>query len=420
MKDRILQAVDSPSELEALYRSNPNEFGRAFVDAFAASPDSVSLRVWHERLFFEQGAATPASPAKLSGRDIWLAAALSLIAGTLAKLPILIPALDGEKFCARNLGGILAGALIVYFCIQRKCRQGTVLAVGSLWIGVRAYLNFLPGASNSATVILACLHAPFFFWSLVGVVFLGGAWRNMAGRMDFLRYNGELLIYTTIVLLGGMVLTGVTLALFHLIDVDITEWYMGNVVVYGAIASPIVATLLIERVVCGRFKIAPLLAKVFTPLFLVTVTAYLIVMILKHKSPFTDREFLIAFNGLLLVVLGLCIFSVSERAADTPPGAVDLMNIGLVAITLIIDIVALAAILFRMSSEGLTPNRLAVLGANVLAFCHLAGILYRYVRFMRSARGFEALDRWIVWYIPLYTAWSLVVVLGFPLTFHFR
>jgi uncharacterized membrane protein YidH (DUF202 family) len=96
------------------------------------------------------------------------------------------------------------------------------------------------------------------------------------------------------------------------------------------------------------------------------------------------------------------------------------MNIGLVAITLVIDVVALAAILFRMSSEGLTPNRLAVLGANVLAFCHLAGILYHYIRFMRKDRGFEALDRWIVGYVPLYTAWSVIVVLGFPLAFHFR
>jgi hypothetical protein len=418
MKGRILEAVDSPSELEALYRSNPKEFGRAFADAFAASPDSVSLRVWHERLFFDERAPAPTS--RMSGRDIWLTVALAMIAGTLAKLPILVPALDGEKFCARNLGGILAGALIVYFCVQRKCQPGAVLAIAALFTGVLVFLNFLPGASNSATVILACLHAPFFFWSLVGVAFLGGAWRNMEGRMDFLRYNGELLIYTTIVLLGGMVLTGVTLALFHLIDVDITEWYMGNVVVYGAIASPIVATLLIEQVVSGRFKIAPLLAKVFTPLFLVTVTSYLIVMILKHKSPFTDRDFLIAFNGLLLVVLGLCIFSVSERAANATPGVVDLMNIGLVAITLVIDVVALAAILFRMSSEGLTPNRLAVLGANVLAFCHLAGILYHYIRFMRKDRGFEALDRWIVGYVPLYTAWSVIVVLGFPLAFHFR
>ncbi len=420
MKDRILHALDSPPELEALYRSNPERFSRTLLEALAASPDSMSLRVWRERLFYESPTAGLSSPARLKGREIWLIGALSLIAGTLARLPLLFPGLDGENFCARNLGGIIAGALIAYFCIQRQCRARCVLIVASLLAGVLAYLNFLPGTSDSATVILACIHAPFIFWSLLGVVFLGGAWRNLAGRMDYLRYNGELLIYTTIVLLGGMVLTGVTLALFGLIDVNITEWYMQNVVIYGAIASPIVATLLVDRVVGDRFKIAPLLARVFTPLFLVTVAFYLIAMILNHKSPFTDRDFLIAFNGLLLVVLGLCVFSISERDASVPVGVPDLMNICLVSITLLIDMIALAAILFRMSAEGLTPNRLAVLGANVLAFCHLAGILFLYLRFVRKSRGFDSLEKWIVGYIPIYTAWSVVVVLVFPLAFRFR
>lgn len=420
MKERILQAVDSPSELEALYRLDPRAFGRAFPEALAANPDALSLRIWKERLFFDPRSGGQSASSRLTGREIRLVAALALIAGTLAKLPLLFPGLDGEPFCARNLGGIVAGALIAYFCIQRRCPTRTVLIVAAAWAGVLAYLNFLPDMPKSASVILACIHAPFFFWSLLGVVFLGGAWRNLAGRMDYLRYNGELLIHTTIILLGGMVLTGVTLALFGLIDVNITEWYMQNIVIYGAIASPIVATLLVDRVVGDRFKIAPLLAKVFTPLFLVTVAVYLVAMVLNHKSPFTDRDFLIAFNGLLLVVLGLCIFSVSERVPDVPPGMTDLMNIGLVGITLIIDVIALAAILFRMSSEGLTPNRLAVLGANVLAFCHLAGILYHYIRFTKNSRGFDSLEKWIVGYIPIYTAWSAFVVLIFPVAFRFR
>lgn len=143
-------------------------------------------------------------------------------------------------------------------------------------------------------------------------------------------------------------------------------------------------------------------------------------MILNHKSPFTDRDFLIAFNGLLLVVLGLCVFSISERDASVPVGVPDLMNICLVSITLLIDMIALAAILFRLSAEGLTPNRLAVLGANVLAFCHLAGILFLYLRFVRISLGFDSLEKWIVGYIPIYTAWSVVVVLVFPLAFRFR
>jgi len=418
MKDRILEAAVSASELEKLYRGSPAEFTGAFPDALKERPESAILQVWRERLFFGEDSAIDKKVLGWRAQDIWWTAILSLIAGTLAKLPHWIPAVNAERFYSRNLCGIVAGALIAWFCAQRYCRKGIIPIV--LLAAALVDLNLLPDDSKSESIVLALLHAPFIFWSLVGFAFLGGEWRNLPERMDYLRYNGELLVYTTVVLLGGMILTGITLALFHMIDVKIEDWYMNYVVVYGAIASPIVATFLVEKVVGTRFKIAPLLAKVFTPLFLVTGIAYLIAMALKQKNLFTDREFLLAFNVLLLVVLGLCVFSISERGSGESAGAMDWMNIGLVTVTLAIDAVALAAILLRVSSYGFSPNRLAVLGANLLVFVHLAGILHHYLRFVRRNRSFSDLEKWIAGYLPAYTAWSLFVMVGFPLAFRFR
>ncbi len=216
-----------------------------------------------------------------------------------------------------------------------------------------------------------------------------------------------------------MVLTGLTFALFGLIEVKI-EGYLSNVIHYGSIATPLVASLLIERVVGDRFRLAPLIARVFTPLFLVTVVVYLVVMVLQQKSPFSDRDFLIAFNILLLIVLGLTVLSISERGGRETAGVVDYMNLSLVAVTLVIDLVALAAIVFRLTSYGLTPNRLAVLGANLLVFGHLLGILVHYLRFVRGKAGVDCLETWIARYIPVYTVWVLVVGVGFPLVFWYK
>ena len=418
MKDHILSAIDSPRRLEVLYRGNAKAFKQALPDALATRPDSSILQAWNERLFFSD--LDDPKTARCQSLDIGWVLALSLIAGTLAKLPDFIFALNDERFYSRNVAGILAGALIAFFCILRPCPKKTVWTLAALGLGALLYLNLLPDNFKSDTLVLACMHTPFFLWSLLGVAYLGGEWKNRPGRMDFIRYNGELLIYSTILLIGGMVLTGLTFALFNLIHLHIEEWYLKNVVVYGSVAAPIVATLIVERIVGDRFKIAPLLAKIFTPLFLLTTAAYLAAMGIQHKSPFTDRDFLIAFNGLLVVVLGLCVFSISERGAKKSPGIVDFMNMGLVSVTLLIDLVALSAILFRLSSYGFTPNRLAVLGGNLLAFCHLAGILYRYVRFARNQGPFESLENWIAGYIPAYTTWSLIVAIAFPAMFRFR
>jgi len=423
MKDEIIRAVEEPRRLEALYRANPAEFTRTFPAALAERPESTILQVWRERLYFQS--PTAEAEASSSGRwrlrDIGWVLVISLAAGTLAKLPHFFSSLNEEQFYLRNLGGILAGALICYFCVQKwqQMKQSGTLLLALLG-GALLYLNLLPDQPKSQSLLLACLHLCFFFWSLVGVAFLAGAWRNLGGRMEYIRYNGELLIYCTIIAIGGVVLTGLTLALFGLIDLKIENWYMRNVVIYGAMGAPLVATLLVEKIVGNRFRIAPVLAKVFTPLFFLTVIVYLLAMILKHKSPFTDRDFLIAFNGLLVMVLGLCVFSISEREAGNSSRVLDLMNTGLVAATLIIDIIALIAILFRLTSYGFTPNRVAVLGANILIFGHLAGIVYHYIRVITQSTPFRSLENWVAGYIPIYAIWCLLVAVVFPPLFSYR
>ena len=421
MKNRIIEAASLPRKLEKLYRENPKAFTTAFPEAFAVKNDSPVLETWNERLFFEEDKeTTPAS--RWPARDIWLTLILSLIAGSLMKLPQFFsfcPSSE-EIFYVRNTAGIAIGALIAFFLIRKRFRAKTAGVIITLLLGGIAYLNLIPEKPDSQTLILSYIHMQFFLWTLLGIAYCGGRWRDSNERMNYIRYNGELLIYSTIILIGGMVLTGLTIALFELINLDIEEWYLMNVVIYGSIASPIVATLLIDQIVGPRFRLAPLLAKVFTPLFLLTVIAYLAAMIVNRKSPFTDRDFLVAFNGLLLIVLGLCIFSISERGKMETTGIADHMNAGLVCITLAIDIVALAAILFRLSSYGFTPNRIAVLGANLLAFTHLAGILWHYIRFVRRTGQPDALKCWIVRYLPVYSIWSLIVAIGFPLLFRFK
>jgi len=291
--------------------------------------------------------------------------------------------------------------------------------LGTTFAGTLIFLNLLPVASDSQTLFLACLHAPFFFWALVGLAFLGTNWRAAQSRMLYLRYSGEVIVYTTVILIGGAVLTGITLGLFSVIKLDISEWYMSNVVIYGAVAAPIVATLLIDKSIAEQFKITPILARIFTPLFLVTAAAYLGAMLLNRKDLFVDRDFLIAFNALLLVVLGLCVLAVSEHRQNTEPGFSDAMTFGLVALTLVINACALSAIVFRLTSYGFTPNRLAVLGANLLAFGHLLGILYFYVGFLKRKCSINQTQIWIVRYLPAYAVWSILVICAFPVIFRF-
>ncbi|MBN1543346.1 DUF4153 domain-containing protein [candidate division KSB1 bacterium] len=433
MYTRIVQAKRDPRLLEALYRQDPQEFKKQFPSVFAQHPDSHVLQVWHERLFFQETA--PADSPTLKGENVgssrtqmaWLGrgkellllTALIVLGGTLLKLPHWLPIRDESLFYIRNTGLIFAGALMLYFLLNQKSSAKLWMALCAVTAGAALYVNLLPPVKESQTLLLVSLHLPILLWSLVGVAFAGSEWRTTLSRWDYLRYNGEMVIYMSIVSLGGLVLTFITILLFSLIEMNIAEWYVKTIGPYGAVAIPLVATVIIQRIAGDRFRIAPILAKLFTPLFLVMVTAYLIILVLAKKSPYTDRDFLTLFNALLFLVLALTVFSLSERRQEARSHRSDYVTFALIVLTLVLDLVALSAIGFRLGSYGLTPNRLAVLGANLAVLGHLVGIVYYYVRFMKQDQHFEKLIAWVTGYLPVYTVWSLIVILGFPLLFGF-
>ncbi len=108
-------------------------------------------------------------------------------------------------------------------------------------------MNWLPYDPNGSaqTSILAFLHAPILWWFLLGLAFAGAAWPAKPSRIEYLRYNGEAVVYGSLILLGGMVLTGVTAVLFELIQMDIQQWYVDNIVLLGLVAAPLVATVIV-------------------------------------------------------------------------------------------------------------------------------------------------------------------------------
>ncbi len=130
-----------------------------------------------------------------------------------------------------------------------------------------------------------------------------------------------------------------------------------------------------------------------------------------------ERDVLIAFDLLLVVVLGLLLYSVSARDPRSPPGAFDVLQVVLLVSALLADAVALWAIAARISEFGFTPNRVAALGENVILLVNLAWSAVLYVSFLRGRGPFASLERWQTDYLPVYAAWAAIVVIVFPPVF---
>ena len=410
MVNKITENLKQPEELESLYWKDPVQFVQSLEEAIQLNPDSETLKVWKARISYSESSEQGNKLVPL----IWVGV-LSILSFGFMKIPSFIVT-EEEWFYTRFVPFIVIGSLGVYFfrfLEDRKVR----------WVVISAYavllsLMLLLPDTQSDSIIMAQIYMPFTLLSVLGLTFAGQNWKDPAARISFIQYLGELLILTVLILLGGVVLTALTLGLFHLIGNNIEEWYTENVVVWGLVTAPIVASYLYDIILFRKTKLATLLSNVFSPLFLVTVVVYLAVILNEGKSPYSDREFLITFNGLLLVVWGITVFSVSGRSKSQKTfGIVDIVNIALLVATLLINVVAITAIAYRFYEFGITPNRIAVSGANLLIFVHLILILWFYIKEIRSEDLGSRLTPIISNYLPCYTAWSLIMVIGLPILF---
>lgn len=415
----IEQHLEDPEELEKIYRNTPELFADSFDDAFHSNPDSKVLEVWQARLRYETSLKSKTQLFVMDNlREIMLIVVLALVGGTLARIPIMFDGINSEAFYQRFASFFVLPSLAAYFLFKHKQVSSNLLAgIGLIFVGACIYMGTLPNDSTGQTLDLASLHVPFLLWALVGVAFAGNTYRSLTPRLDYIKFNGELLIFTILTLLGGAAMTGITIGLFHTIGLDIGQWYGENIVAYGLVAAPTVAAYITMQRTFNGQRLAPTFARIFGPLALITLVVFLIANGIQGKSPFTDRDFLIVFNIMLMAVLAITVFTISERPAQNVVTASDYIAVALVMVALVVDLVALSAIVFRLSSYGITPNRIAVLGANLLVFGNLAGIAIYYGGFLKGAMPVQQLENWIARYLPVYAAWTAFVVFILPLLF---
>ena len=267
--------------------------------------------------------------------------------------------------------------------------------------------------------MLTVLHAPITLWLAVGIAHAGGRWRAMGSRMDFVRYSGELVIYYVLIALGGGVLMGSTLMMFAAIGLDVEDATQLWIMPCGAMGAVIIGSWLVEAKQSVIENMAPVLTRLFTPLFAASMLAYLGTMAWTGSGIDMEREVLIGFDLLLAVVLGLLLYSISARDPHAPPDAFDALQLLLVASALAVDVVALAAIGGRIGEFGFSANKTAALGENLILLVNLGGSAWLYARFLLRRGSFAALERWQTAYLPVYSVWAGFVLVAFPPLFDY-
>lgn len=404
--EAFLVAVKRLGDLDSLSR----EFAREY-----------SERLW-KQLVMSPGAVGSSSDAT---REALVAIGLAIAAGAAIKLPELFGLHisgpdENPTFYARNFSLFALPFLAGYFAWKRGLDR-----IGGLWLALpfvaaALIVNIIPFRREGHTEVLAALHLPIALWVTVGFAYAGGRWRDHDQRMNFVRFSGEWFIYYTLIALGGGVLVGFTMFIFEAIGFKV-DWAVESwVLPCGIVGAVIISGWLVEAKQSIIENMAPVLSRLFTPLFMILLLVFLASMIWTGSGIKIEREVLIGFDLLLVLVLGLLLYSISARDRQAAPSVFDALQLLLVICALLVDVLALWAILARISEFGFSPNKVAALGENLVLLVNLGWSTVLYARFLAGQGSFTSLERWQTAYLPVFAVWAWVVVLVFPPLFGYR
>lgn len=381
-----------------------------------------SDRLWKQLVL---GSAESTRPS----RGGLLAVAFAMVAAVVIKLPALWGAPD--EVTMRNAPILILGALAAYLLVRGSRGWRTWIAVAVPFAAAAVIVNAFPFAPGADTLLLTVLHLTVALWIAVGIAYVGSGWRSTSARMDFIRFTGEWVVHLALIAIGGGVLVALTLGVFSAIGVTIEGVAEDWILPCGAAGAVVVAAWLVDAKKSVIENMAPVLTKLFTPLFTLLLLTFLAAAAVQTITASADaetgllgmasqRDVLIIFDVTLVVVLGLLLYTLSAQRSDAPASWFDTLQLVMLVAAIAVDLLVLAAMLTRIGEFGASPNKLASLGLNLILLACLAGAAWLQVGYLRGKTTHAARERWQTGFLPVYAVWAFAVAVILPPLFAFQ
>lgn len=438
----IRAARGEPRQLEDLYQQarrsgQARQFNEGLMAASAEYPDDTLYLAWRYRL---------ESTDDL--RVGHLNAAWRLAIPISVALAMIFWATSDPKWTLANNAPVfvflwppLAALAIVWYLTLASGRRGAAqyaLAAGVsvALVAIVAYVYFIPTIAPTVAPVanqrgyldLMLAHVPLLAWAAVGIAALGLRFtaRDLFGLLTkSLETIGAGGVYA----IAGLAFVGLTFAMFNTLGIQLPIWAQRLLAGGGVGLLPALAVASVydptrragaQDFYRGFGKILGIVMRVLLPLTLLTLLVYLAFIPFNFFAPFNQRNVLITYNVGLFAVMGLLIGVIPVSAEDVSPRLRGWLRAGIVALAamaLLVSLYALSAILYRTAQDGLTMNRLVVIGWNLLNITLLALALIAQTRAGRDDGWVIALQRVARGGAMAYILWGLALTLALPWLF---
>jgi hypothetical protein len=398
------EALKDPQEAEDLYRRNKNRFVESIKKTPQMDSESLLLQFWRIRLSYK------------STFDLKIVALLIGIA-LLCWIPTRIFITDSSTSndnLLRYFGSVFFISWGLAVLLTEK-RMQEVLKLLILPAMVALFFYFIPVVEYSQSRRLAVIHSYLLLWCSVPIILAGLDFLKSDYGQTYIEKTGEALCWTILFLIGGIVLSGVTLGLFETLGIKIWDFYLKNVVTFGLIIAPILGLYFANY--SNEIRISNILAKVFSPLAVVTVIAFIFAEAFTYQKLFNEKDAFI-FYSLTPVFMVAIIFFVNSKCEAT------WLMVRLNAVLSIVSSLFIALILpptvYRILTWGLSPNKVVILGIQLILLSNLIYLSYKQIRDLLGKEKLNQSQHTIKTFLPIYLLWAMVVVFVIPIIFSFK
>lgn len=89
---------------------------------------------------------------------------------------------------------------------------------------------------------LACIHLVLLLWFPGGIAYSAEGFIRFSSRLNWLRFNGDFLVMTAILLIAIGIISVMAFELFEVTGISIKSFYAENIAFWGAVAIPLTPT----------------------------------------------------------------------------------------------------------------------------------------------------------------------------------
>jgi hypothetical protein len=444
LKSQIEGARGDAAGLERLYKQalvagNEAAFKEAIGGCAGEHPENVLFSAWAYRL---DVLAPPPPVVGPEGQTVnqsqtrrwWTAVATSVVLGVVYALfardrpPIPIPG-EADPLFWIGWGPLTALGILFYLTIVDRSERRIYRYAGLAVIPIAVYTAVTAWSRTDDIAILSALHLPFVAWAAMGAALTLGHPDPARQCYAYLVKSVETILVGGIYFAAGAIFLGLTYGIFAVIGIKLPQDDLQTVAAWGIGAIPVLALASVydpmaapvaQDWTTGLTRILRILTQLILPLALGVLVVYVFWFVPAYFwRPFQEREVLIVYNATILAILVLLTVVVSGPVDERSPRQDTILRYAvqaLVGLTLFLNVYALAAIASRTFNFGLTPNRYAVFGWNIVTLLMLAVVGIRQWRGRSDPWVFifrESIARVSV----LAVAWALWVLIGLPLSF---